>query len=240
MSKITTLPPKDIEFGHALLPYFPLASGYKMVNSGAHGVTPNYVLEARKHYYQQIEENPDLHYRVNHEIYYDERKELAAKLFNTSRLDISIVENVTEAANSILKSIQYKEGDILLIYDTAFLLIKEICRFLEEKYKVQTVIIQTSPKALNSSQELVNLAEEKIKQYGNKIKIAIVDHISSFPAAVFPVHDLVKLFRSHNILCLVDGAHAFGQVNTNIGELDPGISTRFCWKTAYFSRLLYH
>jgi selenocysteine lyase/cysteine desulfurase len=161
MSKITTLPPKDIQFGHELLPYFPLASGYKMTNSGAHGVPPNYVLEARKNYYQEIEENPDLLYRTKHENYYDKRKEMAAKLFNTDRLDIGIVENVTEGLNSILKSIQYKAGDILLIYDTAFLVVKEICRYLEEKYKCQFVVIQTTPQALNSSQELVNLAEEK-------------------------------------------------------------------------------
>jgi len=194
-----------------------------MTNSGAHGVTPNYVLQARKNYYNEIETNPDLHYRINHEPYYDIRKEIVSKAFNTSSLDFSLVENASEAINSILKSLTYKAGDILLIYDTAYRMVEEVCRQLEEKYQVQLLIIKTNPKALNSGTELVNLAEEQIKKYGNKIRIAIVDHVASFPALVFPIKDLVKLFKENNILCLVDGAHAFGQVDLDLTDLDPDL-----------------
>lgn len=223
MSKLTNLPPSDIQFGHKLLPYFALDPNYKMVNAGAYGVTPNYVLEAKKNYYREIEKNPDLFFRTKHLKTIQERKDIVAKYLNVSSTDIVLVDNATEAINSVLKSIAYQAGDIILIYDVAYKMVEEVCTFLAEKYGLKLVIIPTSNEILNSKEKLVGLAEEYISKYSNQIKIAVIDHITSAPSLIFPVKELIPLFRKNNILCLIDGAQALGQIDVNITDLDPGI-----------------
>jgi len=227
MQKITTLPSKEIPFGHAMLPYFPLEEGYKMTNSGALGVTPNYVLQARKAYYREIENNPDLSYRITHDQYLTERKGIVSKYLKASSSDIVLVENATEGVNSVLKSLKYKEGDVILLYDTMYRMVEEVSRFLMEKFKIEVVIMPTNKEILNSSKKLIGLAEEYITKYSNRIKVAVIDHVSSFPSIIFPVKELVQVFRENNILCLVDAAHALGQVDIDLQDLNPGKNNTF-------------
>jgi len=222
MKKVNTLPSKETPFGHEMLPYFPLEPGYKMTNSGALGVSPNYVLEARKAYYREIENNPDLSYRITHDKYLTERKEIVSKYLKASSSDIVLVENATEGVNSVLKSIKYKEGDVILLFDTMYRMVEEVSRFLEEKFKIEVVIIPTNKEILNSSKKIIGLVEEYISKYSNKIKIAVIDHVSSFPSLIFPVKEMIQTFRANNILCLVDAAHALGQVDIDLQDIDPG------------------
>ena len=51
------------------------------------------------------------------------------------------------------------------------------------------------------------------------IKIAIIDHISSCSAIKFPVKKIIEALKPYNILTLIDGAHAPGQIpNLNLGK----------------------
>jgi len=44
----------------------------------------------------------------------------------------------------------------------------------------------------------------------NDIKMAVIDHISSFPSVIFPIIELIEILHSKNIIVAVDAAHAFG------------------------------
>lgn len=59
-----------------------------------------------------------------------------------------------------------------------------------------------------------------IDQYGSNIKFASFDHISGYPSAILPIKQLVSLCHQHNIVVMVDGAHAMGQIPLNITDID--------------------
>ena len=193
-----------------------------MTNSGAHGVTPNYVIEAKNAYYRKLEENPDQLYRFDHAQLIQERMKIVAKELNAPNGDVVIVENATEAINSVLKSVKYQEGETILIFDIAYRMVEEVCVYLVERYKLNLVIMPTTEEILNSKEKIVGLVEDYIQKLSSKIKVAIIDHISSTPAVVLPLQDILKLFKKNSILCIVDGAHALGQIDVDIRELDPG------------------
>ena len=51
------------------------------------------------------------------------------------------------------------------------------------------------------------------------VKIAIIDHISSCSAIKFPVKKIIEALKLYNVLTLIDGAHAPGQIpNLNLGK----------------------
>jgi selenocysteine lyase/cysteine desulfurase len=38
---------------------------------------------------------------------------------------------------------------------------------------------------------------------------------------ILPIKEIIKLTRSRNIPCLIDGAHAVGQVKLDLKDIDP-------------------
>ena len=58
------------------------------------------------------------------------------------------------------------------------------------------------------------------------VKIAIIDHISSASAIQFPVGRIVEGLKAMQVLTLVDGAHAPGQIaNLALDQLDADFYT---------------
>ena len=67
--------------------------------------------------------------------------------------------------------------------------------------------------------ELFTAFEDKIKEIliekKLRLRLAVIDHISSATAMLFPVDKICQLIRkwSQNSLILIDGAHAIGNLN---------------------------
>lgn len=68
-----------------------------------------------------------------------------------------------------------------------------------------------------SDYEILDLIQETIERENQKqdgvIKVCFMDAITSVPAVLFPFESAIKLVRKHNILSVVDGAHAIGKQN---------------------------
>jgi selenocysteine lyase/cysteine desulfurase len=52
-----------------------------------------------------------------------------------------------------------------------------------------------------------------------KIRFAVFSHIVSTPSVILPIERWIKLCRAQNVLCLIDGAHAFGQLKLDMKAL---------------------
>lgn len=47
-------------------------------------------------------------------------------------------------------------------------------------------------------------------KYANKRKVAIMSHITSYPAVVMPVNEAVAIGRENGFTVIIDGAHCLG------------------------------
>jgi len=68
------------------------------------------------------------------------------------------------------------------------------------------------------------------------IRIALIDHITSIPAAIVPIERIIPLLKARNITVLIDGAHAIGQIPINITALAPDYYITNCHKWLYATR----
>ena len=89
-------------------------------------------------------------------------------------------------------------------------------RFIRDTKGVELVILD--PVYPISDDDLVAMIEEAILKEeakagvtGGKIKLAVIDAISSMPGVRVPFERIIKLLREHQILSLIDGAHAIGK-----------------------------
>lgn len=89
-------------------------------------------------------------------------------------------------------------------------------RFIRDTKGVELVILD--PVYPIGDDDLVAMIEEailkeeaKVGVTGGKIKLAVIDAISSMPGVRVPFERIIKLLREHQILSLIDGAHAIGK-----------------------------
>lgn len=55
-----------------------------------------------------------------------------------------------------------------------------------------------------------------LKAQNKRASVCVVSQVSSAPAIVFPVAEIVRILKAEGIASVVDGAHALGAVPTDI------------------------
>jgi len=213
------LPDKDAEFGHGLHKYFML-DNYVNVNCASYGVSPNYVVKARKRYMEEIEKNPDLHFRTKHKKMLEERRNLVAEYMNADPEGIVFTFNVPEGMNTLLRSLKYEKGDKIFHFSVSYPSTKMVINHVMEKFGLDQIIMPMTKDIIDSDEKILERIEEYVDKYGDQIRVAVIEHIIFMPTVVLPAKAMVKIFREKGIPCIVDGAHGFGTIDLNIKDID--------------------
>ncbi|OBZ89186.1 hypothetical protein A0J61_02767 [Choanephora cucurbitarum] len=228
-----------LPFGKAFRQEFGLEPEYVPINHGSYGLYPNSIKELYYKYQDEAEKHPDRWNRFERHHLIRESRESLAQLIKCDTDDVVFVQNASQASNTILRSFPFKEGDKILYYRTIYVTLDKTLDFLRDHYKVQPICIDLHYPLEDS--EVIELTKEKIKQEHAKegepkIRMAIIDVLSSLPAARLPYEALTKVVQEHGILAMLDGAHAVGQVELNMKELDPDFLFSNCHKWLYTPR----
>lgn len=142
---------------------------------------------------------------------------------------MSIVDNATTAAAIVLQNVgwafaegRFQKGDAVVMLHCAFQAVKKSI----EAYVTRaggSVIVVHLPFPVNSNEEIVAEFRKGLargRANGKKVRLAIIDHITSMPCVVIPARDLVKICREEGVeRVFVDAAHAIGNVHVDVKEI---------------------
>lgn len=82
---------------------------------------------------------------------------------------------------------------------------------------------------MSSDQEIISefrRALERGKADGKRVRLAVIDHVTSMPSVVIPVKELVKICREENVeQVFVDAAHAIGCTDVDMKEIGADFYT---------------
>ena len=230
---ISGLPPRDIEFGHKLIPYFQMEKNYLNLNFGSFGSAPHYVVRARENYTSEMEFNPDKWVKMELQKRLSECKQTLAKYINVpDKDDLVLVENASEATNAIFKSLKLTEDDVIFYFDISYGMVEKVTEYALDTSKVKSIKFNLTEDIIQSHEKIVDALKKFLDNYKGKITIAIIDHISSVPSFIWPLKELISLFRQKGSLVFIDGAHAIGQVDIDISAIDPDFYLSNCHKWA--------
>jgi selenocysteine lyase/cysteine desulfurase len=73
---------------------------------------------------------------------------------------------------------------------------------------------------LKTSESIQLKLEDTVNSFTKRIRCAVIDHISSMPAIVFPINAIKLFLDEKGIDLFVDGAHAMCQADIDIANLD--------------------
>ncbi|MBK6674070.1 MAG: aminotransferase class V-fold PLP-dependent enzyme [Proteobacteria bacterium] len=140
-------------------------------------------------------------------------RELAAFAGTTSD-HIALVENATTGVQAVLNSLPFGPGDHILItdhqYNAVRLGVEARCRETGATPVVVRIPLPTT------SDDIV---ERILAAADARVRLVILDHITSPSALVLPVERLIPELRRRGIPVLIDGAHAIGQLPLQLDAL---------------------
>ncbi len=197
--------------------FWSLARGAVFLNHGSFGACPKPILKLQTELRRQMEAEPvQFLWRRYEERLEPARIELAKFLGARSR-DLVFVTNATTAVNAVVRSMQFRRGGELLTtnhdYNACHNVLVEAARHAGVRLKVAHV-----PFPSKGEDEIV---EAVLKAVSPKTRLAMIDHVTSDTALVFPVARIIKELDARRVDTLVDGAHAPGMLPLDITKLRP-------------------
>ena len=196
------------------------------LNHGSYGACPIPVFEAYQAYQRELETEPaSLLYR-NFASRIQKSRERLALFLNCQSDQIAFVRNATYGMNMAANSIDLQPGDKVLATNFEYGAVERMWEMICAERGAQLVKVKI-PLPYQSSKAMIQLFESLID---SSIKVITFPHISAATAQLFPIKDLVQLAKSHGAISVIDGAHAPGQVNVNLQDIDADFYVGNCHK----------
>lgn len=206
LSSPSLLPPADAHPGHALRSLWSLDPAIHFLNHGSYGATPFHVLAAQARWRETMEREPVRFMADELPAALRAAGTRLAAFVGATPARLAFVENATAGANAVLRSLDWRPGDRIVIADHAYPALKNTARYVAARYGL-TVVEARVPWPLPGPEALVAAYAAAL---AGGARLAIIDHIFSPLAVVTPVADIVALCRAQGTAVLVDGAHAPG------------------------------
>jgi len=197
-----------------------------MLNHGSFGACPRAVLEAQQRLRQQMERNPIAFLSRELEPLLDNSRQALADLLGADPQDVVFVRNVTEGVNSVLRSLRLTPGDDLLVTDHAYNACRNALDFVAGRVRAK-VVVASVPLPVGSAEEVVERLTARVT---GRTRLALLDHVTSPTAVIFPVESLVRELDRRGVDTLVDGAHAPGMLPLRLDRIGAAYYTGNCHK----------
>lgn len=217
-------------YGHAAKPLWNLDPSVTYLNHGTVGVVPNAVLAAQRAIQDEIERNPSrallrelTQVRVGMPTGETPRlravADEVAPFFGARGEDLMFVDNATTGANAVLRSLALEPGDVVLRTDHGYGGVNNAARHATRAAGATLHVVELPDPIERPEQVTAAVVAALDELRGRRVRLAVVDHIASDSALVFPAADLAAACHARGVPVLIDGAHTPGAIALDIPAL---------------------
>jgi isopenicillin-N epimerase len=206
---------------------FLLDPGVVYLNHGSFGACPRLVFEEYQRLQRELECQPveflgrDRRYPA----LVDAAKARLGAYLGASPENLVFVPNATTAMNAVARGLELREGDEVLAPVGEYGAVDILWRYVCERSGARYVTCPMPPGA--APEEALELLWARVT---GATRAVSVSHVSCFTGVVFPVEELCRRAREREILSVVDGAHAPGQIPLELESLGADFYAGDCHK----------
>lgn len=211
-------------FGENLRREFMLREDSVFLNHGSFGTVPRCVHETQVRYLTEMESHPDTWFRYNMYKYLDNSKAKVAQFMDIRPEDTFLLQNVTKAINTVMKTFPLTQGDAYMITSFTYGAVKMTAHAAVSRVEGASLYEMEVKFPITCDSSLVEMFEEFLHKHPD-VKLAVVDHISSVPPILWPVKRIVEVCHRHGVVVVVDAAHVPGQLKVDIQGIDADFYT---------------
>ncbi|KAL8171788.1 hypothetical protein V2J09_023592 [Rumex salicifolius] len=206
------------------------------VNNGSFGCCPATVLSAQHSWQLRFLRQPDLFYFRLLRPAIDRSRRLLLPLINAAHLhEISLVDNATTATAIVLQHVsrsfhenRFQQGDAAVMLHYAYGAVKKSVQAYVSRAGGHVIEVPL-PFPVFSDDEIVaefRNSLNKAKLENRRVRLAVIDHITSMPSVILPVKELVRICREEGVdQVFIDGAHAIGCTRVDMKDIGADFYT---------------
>ena len=206
--------------------FWSLDPAVTFLNHGSYGACPVPVLEAQQRSRAQLEHQPLRFLMREYEELLDTARSQLAAFVGAQADELVFVPNATTGVNSVLRSLLFSSDDELLTTNQEYNACRNALDFIASRTGAK-VVVATVPFPLDSPNQVIEAVMDRVSP---KTRLALLDHVTSKTALIFPLQQLVNKLAAQGVDTLIDGAHALGMVPLNLHELGATYYTGNCHK----------
>lgn len=212
--------------GFDLSSHWRLDPGVRFLNHGSFGATPERVLTEQERIRARMEREPVDFFVRKLPAELDRARNELADFVGAQPDGLAFVSNATTAVNAVLRSIDFEPSDEILVTDHGYPACKNAVDFVAEQTGAKVVVAKV-PFPIDSADEVVEAVLEAV---GDNTRLALLDHVTSATALIFPIERLVEQLHARGVETLVDGAHAPGMLPLDLDEIGATYYAGNCHK----------
>ncbi|HYR69290.1 MAG TPA: aminotransferase class V-fold PLP-dependent enzyme [Candidatus Dormibacteraeota bacterium] len=214
-------------FGRSMLDQWLLDPDVIYLNHGTVGATPKRVLAKQQAIRDEIERRPSQFLlRELTGVAPVGRPRREPPLLRAAAADVApfvgakgedfvFVDNATTGINAVLRSLDLREGDEVLVTDHVYGAVAKVAAFVTRRRGARVRSIEL-PYPVPGPDAVVAAVLAAI---GPRTRVLVLDHVTSESALVLPVREIASRCRAKGVRVLVDGAHAPGALALDVPSL---------------------
>ena len=138
-----------------------------------------------------------------------------ARLLGCSPDELIITRNTTESLDTVIASFDWKAGDEAVMAEQDYGAMLDMFKFQARRFGIVNRIVSL-PLHPASDEEIVRLYESALT---SRTQLLMIGHMINITGQILPVRKLTEMAHRHGVPVMVDGAHAFAQLDFTIGDL---------------------
>jgi isopenicillin-N epimerase len=195
--------------------HWALDSSITFLNHGSFGATPRAVLEAQRGWRDRMEAQPVQVLARDLPALLAEARTLLGGFVGADPDDLAFVTNATGAVNAVVRSLRFEPGDELLTTDHEYNATINVLRHVAERDRARVVVARIPFPTVGPD----DVVDAILAATTERTRLALLSHVTSPTALVFPVEWIVAALAERGVETLVDGAHAPGMLPLDLDRL---------------------
>jgi selenocysteine lyase/cysteine desulfurase len=194
---------------------FPLEE--KLIYLNAANVCPasRPVMDRHLEYLRDFHANPSFQNRDKYVAMRESLRGKVARMLRVSADEIAVTRNTSEGSNIIVKGVDLKPGDEVLITDHNHPSNNDSwkIRARRDGFVVKSLPV---PVPARSANELYSAFESAVTP---RTRVIAITHLTSTTGILYPAREIAALARKRGIYMHLDGAQTFGALDVNLQEI---------------------
>src|SRR5713101_4284408 len=208
-------PEADESYWQMVKRQYPLEERLIYLNAANVCPASRLVLDRHLEYLRDFHSNPSFQNRDKYEPMRESLRAKVARMLRVSADEIAITRNTSEGSNIIVKGVDLKSGDEVLITDHNHPSNNDSWRVRAQRdgFVVKSLPV---PIPAPSAEKLLADFERAITP---RTRVIAITHVTSTTGIQYPAREIAALARRRNIYMHLDGAQTFGALDVNLAEI---------------------
>ena len=196
------------------------------LNHGSFGACPKPIFKSLINMQTQLENQPVQFLEKDSEKLMLNSRNSLAKFIDCDPEGLVFFQNPTTAMNEVVRSLKLNKDDEVLSTNHEYGAMDKTWNFICGKTGAKYIKSTINLPVMNSQ----IFTDNFLSGVTNKTKVFFLSHMTSSTGLYFPMEQICKFAKKHNILTIIDGAHIPGHFPLSINSLQPDIYIGACHK----------